>query len=142
MINSFNAYLREGKVKRQRPDPEVAKSLFGKGEQRLSYAKSKKIDEANASFVLEDAYEAMREAAQALMSLRGFKPYSHEATISFLKEFHGASFNEEEMFRFDTFRQLRHDSMYKAASVSVEDAKASLLLAGILIAKIRNLLSL
>jgi len=141
MINSFENYLKLGKVKRKTPDSEEAKALLNKSEDRLDYIKIKDINTKTARFVLEDSYEAVREAAQSLMSIKGFKPYSHEATISFIKDFYISAFNEEYIHEFDRFRQLRNDSVYKAVQIIEEDAKSSLLFAQKFIEKIRVLLN-
>ena len=140
MINSFENYLKLGKVKRKTPDSEEAKALLKKSTERVEYIRHKNISNKTSSFVLEDAYEAAREAAQALMSVKGFKPYSHEATISFIKEFYKSSFNEEEIHEFDRFRQLRNDSVYKAVTIIEEDAKSSVLFAKIFTKKVESLL--
>lgn len=141
MINSFNNYLKLGKVKRKTPDFEEAKALLEKSNNRLEYTEAKEINEKNSQFVLEDAYEAIRESAQALMSVKGFKPYSHEATISFIKEYYNSVFNEEELYKFDRFRQLRNDSVYKAIPILNEDAKASLLFAVDFLGKVKSLVN-
>ena len=94
MINLFKEYLKQGQVKKKTPDPEEAKSLLNKAINRLTYFRKQLIKEKEASIVLENTYESMREATQALMSLKGYKPYSHEATIHFLKEFYHQEFNE------------------------------------------------
>jgi uncharacterized protein (UPF0332 family) len=140
MINSFENYLKIGKAKKQTPNPEESKALFEKSKYRLEYSKHKLPDEKTAQFVLEDAYEGIREAAQALMALKGYKPYSHEATISFIKEFHSSSFTEEEIAAFDRFRQLRNNSVYSAAPVTKEDAQQCILFAGKFILKVEKLL--
>jgi uncharacterized protein (UPF0332 family) len=127
MINSFQNYLKLGKIKRKTPDAEEAKALIGKAMDRLEYTKGRFVDDKTAKFVLEDSYEAAREAAQALMSVKGFKPYSHEATISFIREFY--DFNEEDIYKFDRFRQLRNDSVYKAIKIEKADADSCLLFA-------------
>ncbi|MBI4440279.1 hypothetical protein HY638_04880 [Candidatus Woesearchaeota archaeon] len=88
MINEFHIYMKGGKVKSKTPDPEEAKALIEKSQKRVKYISKKGIDRDNASFILEDSYEAVWEASQSLMSVKGYKPYSHEATISFLKEFY------------------------------------------------------
>ena len=103
MINSFENYLKLGKAKKKTPDPEESKALSEKSKERLVYIKEKQIDGKNAKFILEDAYEAVREAAQALMSLKGYKQYSHEATISFVRDFYKSDFNDEEINKFDRF---------------------------------------
>ncbi len=122
MKNKFDNYLKQGKIKRKTPDPEEAKSLLEKAKSRLNYIKIKQIDDHTSSFILEDAYEAVRESAQSLMSIRGFKPYSHEATISFIKKFYSSDFKEQELYKFDHFRRLRNDSIYKAVEIMKEDA--------------------
>ena len=140
MINSFANYLKGGYVKKKTPDLEEAKALLEKAKNRIEYTKSKEINDKTSQFVLEDAYEAARESAQALMSIKGFKPYSHEATIAFIKEFYSSNFNQEEVYKFDRFRQLRNDSVYKAKSVTNEDAKSSVLFAVEFINKVNLLL--
>lgn len=139
MLNSFGNYLKAGKAKKKTPDIEEANALLNKAIDRLDYLKNKIIDDKTAKFILEDAYEVAREAAQAIMSVRGFKPYSHEATISFVKEFYGGVFKEEDIYNFDRFRQLRNDSVYKAVEIGAEEAKSSLLFAEAFIHKIKSI---
>lgn len=138
MIANFNYYLEKGHVKKKTPDYEESNSLFKKAEVRLNYFKNKKITEKDASIVFENLYSSIREATQSLMSLKGYKPYSHEATISFLKEFY-KEFNEEDINKFDRFRQLRSDSEYRAIPISKEDAESCLEFTKIFINKIIGL---
>jgi len=139
MINSFENYLKQGKVKRKTPDPEEAKALMEQASDRLAYVKEKQISDKNAKFIFEGSYEAVREAAQSLMSIKGFKPYSHEATISFIKEFHKTDFSEEDFAKFDYFRDLRNNSIYKAVLIVPEDAKESLTFAEVFVNKVSSL---
>lgn len=141
MISSFNYYLKLGKVRRKTPDSEEAKALLEKAKNRISYTKSKEITNKTAPFVLEDAYESIRESAQALMSIKGFKPYSHEATISFVKDYYSSSISHSEINKFDRFRQLRNNSVYEAKPVTVHDAKDCVLFAIEFINKIKSLLN-
>jgi uncharacterized protein (UPF0332 family) len=121
-MEPFESYLSSGKVSKRTPDPVEASSLLRKAQLRLAYVSERKITDENAQFVLEDAYEASREAAQALMSVAGYKPYSHEATISFIKRFHANSFRGSEIAAFDHFRELRNMSVYRAVHVTKEEA--------------------
>ena len=139
MIANFNHYLERGHVKKRTPDPEEAKSLLKKAETRLNYFKSKEITEEDDSIIFENIYGSIREAAQSLMSIKGYKPYSHEATISFLKEFYKNNFTEEEINKFDGFRSLRSDSEYRAIHVSKEDAESCLTFAETFIEKIKSI---
>lgn len=138
MLDKFEHYIELGKVKKKTPDSEEANSLFRKAEKRLKYIRV--LDEDTADLVFEDAYEATREAAQALMSLQGFKPYSHEATISFIRDFYGKYFSEYEIAQFDRYRQLRADAVYRAVSVLKEDALKCLLFSQLFVEKIRKIM--
>jgi uncharacterized protein (UPF0332 family) len=141
MISQFENYLKVGKVKIKSPDYEEANALFEQSKERMGYIKLKDINQKTAKFVLQDSYEAAREAAQSLMSIRGFKPYSHEATISFIKKFYNDNFSDEEIHKFDHFRQLRNNSVYKAVQIMEDDAKSSILFAKSFIQKVQPLLS-
>tara|TARA_Y100000034_G_scaffold101786_1_gene126295 strand:- start:97 stop:510 length:414 start_codon:yes stop_codon:yes gene_type:complete len=135
----FETYLREGKVKRMTADPEQAQALLKQAQDRLEYVSDKDITLKSAKFVFEDAYEAVREAAQSLMSKKGFKPYSHEATISFIKEFHKKDFSQEDVANFDHFRMLRNDSVYRAVQISLEDARDCLAFAKVFVNKAKEI---
>ena len=138
-MHSFGNYLKLGKVKKKTPDIEESKSLINKAVNRLKYAKLKKIDKDTAAFILEDSYEAARESAQSLMSIKGYKPYSHEATIAFLKDSYRDNFNESEIHDFDRFRQLRNDSVYKAVMINEYDAKQCIDFSEKIIQKIKEM---
>lgn len=118
--------MEKGHVKKKTEDPEEAKSLFENSKIRLDYFKDKEITEKDAFIIFEDLYKSIRESAQSLMSFKGYKPYSHEATISFVKEFYSEKFSEEELNKFDRFRILRSDSEYRAIPVTKEDAESCL----------------
>jgi len=124
MIKKFQYYLDENLVKKKPSNKEEAKSLINKSMKRLEYLKSQQINELTAPFIFENIYEAMREASQALMSLRGYKPYSHEALISFLKEHY--QFSRYFLSSFDRYRILRNKSVYNAAKISTITCKDAL----------------
>ena len=125
MINSFDNYLKQGKAKRKTPDPEEAEALIKQSQERINYIKNNKINKTTAKFILEDSYEAIRESSQSLMSIKGFKPYSHEATISFIKENH-KEFTEEEINTINQLRIMRNNSIYKAQPINKKDAEQAL----------------
>ena len=117
MIEDFGYYLESGAIRKQVVDTDHAESLMKKAERRLSFIRSQSIDEESSSFIFEEIYECIREAIQSLMSLRGFKPYSHEAVISFIKEFY--DFEESIISTLDRYRILRNKSVYGAKKISV-----------------------
>jgi len=52
------------------------------------------------------------------MEIKGYKPYSHEALVSFLKE--NKFLSEEKVHVLDNYRILRNNSVYKAENISLE----------------------
>lgn len=125
MIMEFQYYLDNDLARKSSPDRGEAEALMGKAEGRLKFfIKVKEIDERTSSYIFEDIYECLREASQALMSLKGYKPYSHEALISFLKEFF--KFPESDTAAFDRYRVLRNKTVYQGEKISVETCKEAL----------------
>ena len=136
MIERFEHYLNEGLVRKVKKDREEAKSLMNRATLRLDYVKRQEISEDTAPFIFEDIYETLREAAQSLMSLKGYKPFSHEALISFLKQFY--NFPEHETSAFNRYRILRNKTVYCAAHVSTQVCKESLEFAEAFLPKLRK----
>ena len=65
---------------------------------------------------------------QALMAMMGFKPYSHEATIAFAKEYYPNQIKFKIISDMDGLRRIRNDIKYRAKAVTVDDATESLIL--------------
>ena len=120
-MKSFNEYLREGKVLKQSPDQAEAESLFSQAQQRIRDLLVLPLQERNASFRFESAYEVLRESLQAFLALAGYKPYSHEAVFAFAHE--ERLISEAEHHRADRYREIRHDINYRGTLVPVEEAK-------------------
>lgn len=137
MIKEFSYYLETAAVRKKTPNKLLAESLLRKADVRLARIKKDTIDAAGASLMLEDAYEAIREAAQSLMEIEGFKPYSHEALIAFLKS--RQLLNPPELRELDRYRILRNESVYEAKEFSVETGKEAVIFAENILPKIRKL---
>lgn len=120
-MRSFKEFVEEEKVRKGSPDPAEARSLFEQANDRMNDLAALPLTEKNASFRFEDAYEVLREALQSFLSLEGYKPYSHEAIVSFA--FEKQLLLESEMWRFDRYREIRNDINYKAKRIGVEEAK-------------------
>ena len=117
MIMEFKYYLDKNLTKKDSPDKGEAEALMNKSIRRLKYSiKTRTIDKDTAEYIFEDIYECLRESAQSLMSLKGYKPYSHEALISFLKEFF--NFEESDLVIFDRYRILRNKAVYRGEKIS------------------------
>jgi len=125
MIKEFEYYLDNTLAKKASPDKGEAEALINKAEGRLKFSiKIRELNENTSPYIFEDIYECLREASQSLMSLKGYKPYSHEALISFLKEFFG--FSETDMNSLNRYRILRNKTVYRGERVSVETCKEAM----------------
>ena len=107
------------KVKKTKPDPERAKSLKQLAEKRL-YEIHKRRSDTYPEFIVEDYYETIKELITSLLYLEGYKSYSHECLITFLKKHYQQTINSGELELIDQLRRLRHDIMYRG-SVVAED---------------------
>ena len=135
-MKEFEHFIRKGDVKKQNPDKNTSRAVFQDALDRTEYAETI-FRNAKAKYVLENAYEAMREAADALLYLHGYKSFSHEASIVYLI---GKGFNTKELDEFDRFRKIRNDIKYYGGTCDEEDAKHCLELAKKIIEKIKILL--
>ncbi len=125
MIKEFQYYLNSNLAKKASPDKGEAEALVKKAAGRLDFSiKARELNENTAPYIFEDVYECLREAAQSLMSLKGYKPYSHEALISFLKEFF--DFSESDIASFNRYRILRNKTVYRGEKISAEICKEAL----------------
>ncbi len=124
MIKPFEYYMKENMVRKTVPNSSMAKSLLQKAEIRFKRIVASELEDKETSIVFEDVYECLREAAQSLMEIRGYKPYSHEALISFIKE--EKFLSEYQISILDTYRILRNNSVYKAEKVSLQKCLESI----------------
>lgn len=134
MIKEFNYYIAEGEVKKESVNLAKAQLLMNRAKNRLKYIEKQEIDGETAPFIFEDIYEYIREAAQALMTLGDYKPLSHVALISYLKEFH--EFPERYIETFDMYRKNRNNVVYGVANVIAEECEETLVFLKEFLAKI------
>ena len=139
-MHPFNFYVDSALVKECSSDSGEAKALMYRAIKRLEYIKAQKIDENNASFLFEDIHEAMRESVHSIMVKRGYKPYSHEATVAFLEEFYRNFFGEKLVSEFNRYRIMRNNIMYRASYVNEEEIKKALISAEKFVEKADNFL--
>jgi uncharacterized protein (UPF0332 family) len=131
-MKEFEYYLKKGDVLKRQPDKRLAKALAEESSQRLTHAKSLKLSDANAKYILEHAYEAAREIADAVLYTQGFKSYSHEATISYFQ----GKLSAREIDIFDRLRKKRNGIKYYGENVTTEEAKDALVFVELAINKI------
>ena len=68
MVKDFEFFLKKGDVKKQNPDKNLAFSTFKDSLERIEFAKQL-LNNTRQKYVLENAYEAMREAADSILYL-------------------------------------------------------------------------
>lgn len=118
-MNDFEFYLREGTVKRRKPDMELAKSLINDANER--FGKISKLDAGVFSkIIFENIYDALRSILDALLAIDGYKSYSHEASIAYLKKY---GFEDSLIAEFDNFRLIRNSSKYYGKDIPSENSK-------------------
>ncbi len=120
-MKTFAEFVKEGNAVKASPDPAEARSLFSQAKERLLDIQSLPLNERNASFRFEDAYEVIREALQAFLAIEGYKPYSHEAVLSFALE--RKILSEAGIRRSDRYREIRNDINYRGKTVTLEEAR-------------------
>ena len=64
-------------------------------------------------FIAEDYYETVKELITSLLFIRGYKSYSNECLITFLRKFH-PQYSESDLALIDQMRQIRNDLLYRA----------------------------
>ena len=137
MLRPFKFYVQQKKVKRVAPDLPEAKGLIRTGVEDLETTINLiTLSDENASYFFKNVYESVRSVLQANLAKAGYKPYSHEAIISFNLE-EGIISNSEAV-KLDKFRQIRNDLVYRAEHATVEEARALLELAETLIARLKE----
>lgn len=137
-IKDFDYYLENDLCKKSSSNPSEAKSLINQSIDRLEFIETHEINEKNCSFLFESIYDSMREASQSLMSLKGYKPYSHEAVIAFLKKYYPNDFSNSELEELNNYRILRNNIVYKAEKANEKETQKALELCKKIIQKIRK----
>ena len=124
MIESFGYYLKSGEVKKEQSNISQAKALFDKAMTRLDFIREQKITTRNSTIIFEEVYECVREAIQAVMSFKGYKPYSHIPLAAFLRD--ELKISTKYVSDFDNYRKIRNNSIYGAELVDAERTKSAL----------------
>ena len=86
---------------------------------------------------MSEVYDLIRELIEAKLSLEGYKSYSHEATIFFLKNF---SFNDFEINFLDNLRKVRNKIKYYGKEINTEEALKIIDFMNLILPKLRRLL--
>ena len=118
-MNDFQFYLQGKKVHKVSPNKELAVSLIKSVEDREKSTLKLNLGEQDR-IIFENFYDCLRELLDAILALDGYKSYSHEASISYLKSF---KIQENIIQDLDRFRRARNDSKYYGKIPSFENAE-------------------
>jgi len=100
-------------------DPSLARSLEKDVGSRCGMALA--LDTSRfAMLVFENLYDCLREVCDALLARDGYKTYSHEAAIAYLRT---KGVSEGTVARIDRYRRRRNASKYYGRTVSARDAE-------------------
>jgi hypothetical protein len=127
-MRDFESFLEEGKVKEKSGSPAEARSLRVQALKRFEQqVESPELTNDKATFMFEDAYEALRQYLQSFMAEEGYKPYSHEAIIAYSVE--NGFLSKAQANSVNQFRKLRNDIRYRGETSSIEKAESMIELA-------------
>lgn len=112
---NFEDCIKKRYIKKVNGGREAGKSLLKLVEARL--IEVEKIE--NATLKVEAYYEILKELITILLFNQGYKSYSHECLISFLKENFSDELNTGNIELINQLRLLRNDIAYRG--VFVED---------------------
>ena len=92
-MKNFGYYIQKGEVRKTTRDINLAESLVKRSKENGDYILKLKLTENGASIIFRNLYDCLRELIDAILILEGYKSYSHQASIIFLKKF--TEFSEE-----------------------------------------------
>jgi uncharacterized protein (UPF0332 family) len=123
-VRELASFERRGLLSRKSPDAVLAAALVQDAWARLEFAERTPLVPENAKYIVEGAYEAVREAADALLALEGYRSASHEASIAFLQRY--GAFEHGELTELDRWRMVRNVLKYHGRGATEGDAREAL----------------
>lgn len=116
---NFEDFIANGEVKRQSTDKNLANALVKDSLERIKFIERMIESLENPKYIIENIYDAIRELIESKLAADGFRSYSHEATILYLKNF--KEFTNSEVVFLDELRKLRNKIKYRGENVGKEE---------------------
>ncbi len=113
----FEDFIKEGKARKTSKDIQLFKSIINTSEQDLKFLDTLKITENSARKLMISYYDTLRSFLEAIVILKGYKIYFHEAYTYFLKQENENLLSE----KFDRFRKIRNDINYYGKNISIAE---------------------
>ncbi|MFH1229301.1 MAG: hypothetical protein V1678_02655 [Candidatus Aenigmatarchaeota archaeon] len=111
--------FRKGLIKKTRIDTELVKSLTEMSDIKEMAVRKAGIDDVNISAYVSLAYDALREALEAICISNGYKVLSHICIGELLKDL----FKDFEYDEFDRLRWIRNSINYYGTKVEFKQGK-------------------
>lgn len=124
-MKEFSYFIVSKAVKKQTPDIHLAKATARDSLERLDMAKNI-LHTQKPKYILENAYEAVRELIDGILYQEGYKSYSHEASIAYL---HTLGFSQTDIVTVDRLRKKRNGIKYYGENITPEEAVDALQIA-------------
>jgi hypothetical protein len=134
----FEDFIKKGDVKKKEANKILAEALKKSAEKNIRFIKKLDINDENAEHIVQDCYNVVRELIGAKLALDGYKSYSHEATILYLKKF--KQITEPEIAFADNLRKLRNNIKYYGKESTAEEAKKAINLMNKMLNKLKEML--
>jgi len=83
---NFQDFINQRKARKASKEPALIKSLIETAGADLIFLERVKIDEYSARKTMVNFYDVLRSILEAIALQDGYKVYSHEAFVYFLKE--------------------------------------------------------
>jgi MoxR-like ATPase len=99
------------KIYERKTNPKEAKSLLKMAEIRQKDNERREVTEENVSLIVETHWEVQKQLTTALLILEGYKSYSQECLIEFLKQKH--DLRKSHAQKMHQLRRLRNDIDYR-----------------------------
>lgn len=119
-MKDFEFYLNENEARKVSANLDLAKSLILDMKSRIKDALTLNAGQY-PKIVFENIYDALRDFCDAVLAIRGYKSYSHQASIAFLQK---ENFSLTEVSELENFRYKRNGSKYYGEKIYPADAEA------------------
>jgi|SRR3989338_4781309 len=105
-------------------DKGITKSLLNSSKNNAEVILSIPLNEKNATIILRELYESIRQLGEAMWWLKGYAPQSHDVSLEILKEIDFLKDTQKVKLNYlDRFKTIRHDANYRGFKVSEAQTK-------------------
>ena len=118
----FEDFIEKGLVRKTSKDKSLVRALLQNSKKDIEFLNGLKINEKSVRKIMTNFYDVLRSVLEAVSVIKGYKIYSHEAYIYFLKEI------KENLLaiKFDRFRKIRNSINYYGKDISIEETKENI----------------